>query len=371
MDLSAEDALRLNVLLANEPQAIRIDESRMSVHGLAADGESVIQLNPNCRDDNYLKRVREMLSSHVLGSPGGYPVYLRRWTRMGQARDTSLAKLLMLGEPEAVVAVVHAEGLTDDIARRAWWAMPTANNARRMLERECVARGSVGPLLAEYLIEYLPFETEHQDMINSVALVLKPGLIDEDTRASLWERARKRNTFYVGFLKAVPDELPRKRDPHPGLSSSRERLAELAGGNRYARQLLRTLDAPGQAFIETTEMALKKPTNQDVVVELMEVIRSYFSDACSDGSGIQDPDQIREQVETACAKPEPELNELLRQCPELEPATRAMLGLAEVGERLVSPVFARSDAIGTVMRRKLEHITNPMFQELAVLRGKA
>ena len=34
-----------------------------------------------------------------------------------------------------------------------------------------------------------------------------------------------------------------------------------------------------------------------------------------------------------------------------------------------APVFARSDAIGTVMRRKLEPITTPLLAELAVLRG--
>ena len=43
---------------------------------------------------------------------------------MGQARDDSLAQLLLLGEPEAVVAAVHAPGLTDELAARAWWAMP-------------------------------------------------------------------------------------------------------------------------------------------------------------------------------------------------------------------------------------------------------
>ena len=48
---------------------------------------------------------REFLASHVLGSPGGYPVFINRWTRMGQARDENLQRLLMLGEPEAVVAV--------------------------------------------------------------------------------------------------------------------------------------------------------------------------------------------------------------------------------------------------------------------------
>ena len=131
MDLSAEDSLRINVLLANKPQAIRIHESSMTLYGLSGHEEVQVKLNPNCRDEQYLKRVREMLSGHVLGSPGGYPVYLQRWTRMGQMRDDNLDQLLLLGEPEAVVAVVCAPGITDELARRAWWAMEDAENARR------------------------------------------------------------------------------------------------------------------------------------------------------------------------------------------------------------------------------------------------
>lgn len=51
MELSPQDALRLNVLLANRPQAIRINESTMTVFGLSEQGESQIQLNPTGRDD--------------------------------------------------------------------------------------------------------------------------------------------------------------------------------------------------------------------------------------------------------------------------------------------------------------------------------
>ena len=157
MELTAEDALRLNVMLANALQAVRIDESSMTVHALSDQGEASVKLNSVGRDDQYLKAVRELLSSQVLGSPGGYPVFLRRWTRMGQARDDSLDQLLLIGEPEAIVAVVHATGLTDEIARKAWWAMPVADNARRMLEHECVLTGTMGAVLAEYLVDYLPF----------------------------------------------------------------------------------------------------------------------------------------------------------------------------------------------------------------------
>ena len=79
MQLSQEDSLRLNVLLNQSVQAIRIDEGKMLVYGLTEKGEAKIQLNPNCKDELYVKRVRETISSHVLGSPGGYPVFLKRW----------------------------------------------------------------------------------------------------------------------------------------------------------------------------------------------------------------------------------------------------------------------------------------------------
>jgi len=80
MELSSEDALRLHVLLANELEAVRIDESQMVVHALSSEGEAKVPLNPQGRDDQYLKKVRELLSSQVLGSPGGYPVFLRTFS---------------------------------------------------------------------------------------------------------------------------------------------------------------------------------------------------------------------------------------------------------------------------------------------------
>ena len=209
MDLSPEDNLRLNVLLTQELQAVRIDESKMRVFALTPKGEASVSLNPNCRDDQYLKRVRELFSTHVLGSPGGYPVYLKRWTRMGQDREnSSLHSLLQLGEPEAVVAVVHAPGLTAELARLAWWAMPEAENARRMLASSQVVNSDIGRELAEFLIEYLPFETEPAAILNSVRLILQPGLVSEEIHQDLWQRAARKGTIYVSFLQAMPDALP-------------------------------------------------------------------------------------------------------------------------------------------------------------------
>jgi hypothetical protein len=47
-----------------------------------------------------------------------------------------------------------------------------------------------------------------------------------------------------------------------------------------------------------------------------------------------------------------------------------MMTLAWIGEPLVNPIFARSDAIGSVMRRKIEPVMMPIQQQLARLSGK-
>lgn len=84
MELASEDNLRLNVLLANRPQAIRIDESRLIVYGLSARGEAKVQLNPTGRPEQYLRAVRELISGHILGSPAATPCICaagRAWAR--------------------------------------------------------------------------------------------------------------------------------------------------------------------------------------------------------------------------------------------------------------------------------------------------
>lgn len=368
--LSSEDSLRLNVLLAQSLQAVRIDESRMVVHALSGRGEARVPLNPNCKEQAYLRRVRQMLSSHVLGSPGGYPLYLRRWTRMGQARDESLEKLLLLGEPEAVSAVVHAPGLTDELARRAWWTEQSAEHARCMLKRDCVARGEMGPVLAEFLIEFLPFEADHQAMIDSIRLVLQPGLINAAQRQRLWEQARRKNSYYIGFLEAIPDELPVSARPHPDWGATERRLRPLLEqGNPFAMRLCHSLSAQGQAFLRTAELALNKPNNQDVVVALFEVIGDYFGAVCIDGLRRRSIDIIESDVQRIVQEPgrAEALGALLELMPEARERLTAMLVLSMFGEQLVAPIFGLTDAIGSVMRKRIAPITEYTKRQFASL----
>lgn len=376
MDLSAEDSLRLNVLLANSLQAVRIDESCMTVFALSEQGEASVKLNPRGRDEHYLKKVRELLSSQVLGSPGGYPIFLRRWTRMGQARDDSLEQLLLLGEPEAIVAVVHASGLSDEIARRAWWAMPVADNARRMLEKQCVVQGSMGPELAAHLIEFLPFETDPKAMIETIRLVLQPGLIERDALEKLWRSAKRKNSYYIGFMDALPDALPEQGKARADFSEVRGALEQLVdAGNPVAVQLCRCLSDNGQVFLETATTVLGKPSNQDVVVEALRSLQSYFSSVCPSTDLVADMETIISDAEqlldtpAVCATTNA-VQQLLAALPGYGNDIRAIFALAWVGEHLVNPIFARTDAIGSLMRKKVEPVAEPIRQQLACLRGK-
>ena len=373
MELSAEDNLRLNVLLAQELHAVRIDESKMMVFALTAKGEAKVPLNAIGKDEPYIKEIKSLFSTHVMGSPGGYPVYLKRWTRMGQARDESLAQLLLLGEPEAVVAAVHAPGLTDELAARAWWAMPTAENARRMLEKQAVVEGETGKVLAEFLIEFLPFEEEQSDMIESVRLVLQPGLISQQEKEKLWSKTKSKRSFYVGFLHASADDLPIEVDAHPDYQQLKVLLAPLIKrSNPYALMLEKVLSAKGQAYIQTVQDALKKPGNQDVVISLLAAVAKYFEMVLPEKFTADEINAICSESETLCCSDDPDIRKVLETLDShADKAKRylcAITILSCLSVKLVNPVFSRSDAIGTVMRKKIKHITDPVLTELQVLR---
>ncbi|NOX09262.1 MAG: sulfur reduction protein DsrS [Gammaproteobacteria bacterium] len=373
MELSSEDSLRLNVMLANKPLAIRIDDSAMRVDALMADDRTLsVKLNPIGRDEPYIRRVRELLSTQILGSPGGYPVFISRWTRMGQTRDITLERLLMIGEPEAVVAAVHSPGLDNELARRAWWCMQNSDNARCMLLKKAVAEGDMGAELAQYLVDYLPFETEDKHAIESIRLMLQARLVDQTVQDKLWRQAGRKSSYYVAFLHALPDELPGIDASHAQWLVVRDELEALVeSGNAFATQLSRLLSPPGQAWLRTIQQALKKPSNQDVISSLMLAIDAYFGTLYQYDKKIDSMEDILGKVQDdVCGESiSAEFAILWRSFPELQTEMTAMLVLAHIDESVVIPVFARSDAIGSLMRRKLEPVTTPLLAQIKYLYG--
>jgi len=367
--LASQDALRINVMLANKPQAIRIHESSMTLYGLSEKGELKVELNPDCRDEQYVKKVKETLSGYVLGSPGGYPVYLQRWTRMGQMRDDNLEQLLLLGEPEAVIALACASGITDELARRAWWALEDAGNARRMLISEAVKQGEMGAVLAAYLVEYLPFESEPEQMMMTVALVLQPGLIDAGMKAELWKKSQRKNPYLVGFLSSCADAIPDQQPPSRYYLQLKT-IFDDGNENAVEQLLLRVMSPPGQAFIATAIKVLSKPTTQEMVTTTLDVLADYFSGMRKGGRVDETRDKLEQDADDYIKNGPPEAQRVMRKCEDCQQQLYAMRLLSGMSYGVVRPFLGDSTAIGSLMRRKLEPVMTPLLKHLQKLQQR-
>ncbi|MDM8545189.1 sulfur reduction protein DsrS [Candidatus Venteria ishoeyi] len=373
MSLSNEDNLRLNVLLAGEVKAIRINESSMTVHALTPRGEAKVKLNANCRDEQYLRQVRELISAVILGSPEGYPVYISRWIRMGQARDESLEQLLKLGEPEAVIAVVHAPGLTPELAKRAWWAAQETDNARQMLQKSNIINSELGKELAQHILEFLPFEEEPMMQAESVQRILQPGLLNTAEIQDLWHRGQHKNSYLLGFLRSDMRLLPEQQAAHDAYTSLAAKLKPLTEQNNpVALLVLKILSPEGQSFIQLCERVLKKPINQDIVNHFIVYLAQYFTSLKPDNMDNQAIESLLPNVAQACCMENPGmvtgLNAVLKQAPELQAYLQAMMTLAALDYGVLRPIFSRTSSIGSLMRKKLKPVTSPIFEQLKQLR---
>ncbi len=369
LELSPEDSLRLNVLMM-QADAIKIDENEVAVYGLQGEQEMKIPLNPTGRADKYLTVVRELLASVILDSPGGYPVFLRRWTRMGQFESDQLDRLLKIGETEAVMAVVCAQGLTNELARRAWWIAPYSEYARQMLMNPTIVNGAMGSILAEHLVDHLPFETEHHIMLETVRLVLQPGLINDEQRLKLWRSGQTKATYKVGFLQSGPDEIPEQLPPHTDYVQISTLLTPLiATGNTVAQTLDKALAANGQTFSQVVHDAMRRPADQDVISALFSAIGDYFSGARVITGEFRMLEGIEQAV--AAAMETEQVKEILSLLPEREQELRAVLFLGHFDDAIVIPVFSMTDAVGSLMRKKITHISTPLLRYFSLLQGKA
>ena len=367
MEISDEDNLRLNVLLMQNLLALRIDESRMQIFALTDQGEAKIQLSRPSRDVLYLRKIRELISDHVMDLPGGYPVFLDRWTRSNQKRDENiLQNLLLLGEPEAVVAVVHDPDISPELARRAWWAMQAGENARCLLSNPAIIKADIGKEIAAWLFEFLPFETEPQAIFNSVRLLLQDGLCEQTMQQQLWQWAQRKATFNIGFLQAMPDELPESQPAQQEFEQIQTDLeALLTKNDPRAALLIKVLSPEGQAFLHTIKLAMSKLADQETAMALFDLLGNYFSyfkiiDVKHHNSA--DACQYSEQLIHS-----DELSELTRLIPDQDEKILACLCLAQVEGSLLTSFFSHSRMVGSLMRRKMSPWTDPLLKHIEQL----
>lgn len=357
MPLSNEDSLRLNVLCAQQVKVIRINESSMLLTAITDRGEARIELQPNSQHEAYLRDVREFLSENFLGMPGGFPRHLARWNKMGMG-TLSPQKMLLLGEPEAIVALTYSSELDAQLAAYAWWALQSAEIARNLLSSTRVVASDMGVELAQFLLEFLPFEERPLDVVDSVKLCLQGQLLSPESKVKLWEHARRKNPYFVGFLLAGPQSIPLDEAAHPGHADTCALLStELQQNNQYAFYFTHFLSPDGRKWLKSLSMALVKPTNPDVVIALFIGVDHHIQLGLAPSRGVLEIETALVQARQMC-EPEHASEQLhavyqllnTRQTEQFQ----AMLVLAQLGEHTLNRYFGGRDASGTVMRKHLK-----------------
>jgi hypothetical protein len=183
--------------------------------------------------------------------------------------------------------------------------------------------------------------------MDTVAVLLHSGCIDQAGLDAIWNRGKRYNSHYVAFLEArrCPDSINASAalvDPAV--------LETLRGlGTPLADQLAEALSGRGRSFIEAAHEVLSRPETQEVVSRTLNAIGGYF------------------QVPGTPAEWSKARASILDRYPDLAPATGAFEALSTVSEALTLPVFSRSTAIGSLMRRKIDPITAPIQAHLGSL----
>jgi hypothetical protein len=310
--LGAEDNFKLNVLISNSI-AIRLDTYKMCIYGLTKDKkEQVLQLSDENNHDKYIDEIQAFLVNKVLGIMGGYPSYLKRWSRMGEVSSKNLKELLMLGNVEAVIAVVNVKELDLEIIELAWWCATNtdyqAEIGRYLLNKENVVKHSIGQDIAQYLFEFIPFIENQTELMDSVFLILNGNLLSQEQKQKLLKQGERKTVFLIGFLE---------------------------------RNLI-------NSFAQTAQKILKKITHEAVLYRVLDEIGKYYHHPMVQAlTTIKALEQQAENINTTDSK--------------------TKLLLAGVSEKLVVHEIASQNLAGSNIRKQLKFILEPIQKSLETI----
>jgi hypothetical protein len=205
-------------------------------------------------------------------------------------------------------------------------------------------------------------------MIESARLCLQPSLLSDDEVDGLWKKAKRRQSLYVGFLHTLPDDLPDTINEHKLFDTIKKKLESCLDDNDYAQLLLRLLSDKGQTFLNTAQKVIEKASSQDTVVSLFMALNKYHNK-----SSLSDYIQlnIEDAEHSATEFMQNSDNKKAFECAELLGDDRSklvsLLVCSQMGERTLNHVFGQSDALGSVMRKKLKPVTEPLNKHISNL----
>lgn len=221
----------------------------------------------------------------------------------------------------------------------------------------------MGTELAHFLVEFLPFEESSRAMMSSVQLILQAELISTKTRADIWQRAKRRNAFYLGFIRQGTQALPAEQPCHPEYELCQQLLAQQ---DDPCLQILHTMfSSAGQTLLEIIGIVLRKPNDQDVAVELFNSIGDTFNSELALPRHWRSIEELIECVEKTIQAER--FSSIIRQWPPAYAYIYAILYLAMLSETLLDPIFGVTDSIGSVMRKRIKHLTDPILEQLSAI----
>jgi len=137
-----------------------------------------------------------------------------------------------------------------------------------------------------------------------------------------------------------------------------------------ATLMLRVLAAPGQALLDCALEGLRKPGDQDAVVELLNALAKWFAAARLENAPCREVETIAAAARRAAEALDHEALRPFAHAPRpLRELLPPLLMLARCDEAIVIPVFSQTDAVGSVMRRRLEPVLGPVRTALESLRA--
>ena len=322
-------------------------------------GEARVRFGDSVFDENYLALIRDYLADTFLDGHGSYPGHLSRWRRIaGGGRNVD--RLLLLADPEAVVAVAHSSGISATVAGYAWWACQSFEIAVGLLSVKGVAKQQLGKDLARYITEFLPFQEDPVMVARAVSLINHPELLSREDRQRLFSQSRRRNPYSVGFFLGESAYYPDSQPVHP----LRAELEVFAQTNNLAKNaviltILELLSPPGQNSLVAMKAALSKPVDREVVtlvfsrLETLVAIPGLLPEKGMDHSRIDD------RVEKVSGDISHDLGRV-RQLADQRVWRWAMSAarLSLLGESVLDPIFAGKTFSGSVMRKHLLDLTN-------------
>ncbi len=285
---------------------------------------------------------------------------------MGQTSGANLAALLLLGEPEAVVAVAHAARAH----RRAGAArlVGHADHGDRPLH---AGAGRSGPGHDGPGAGGLPggahaVRGETPDAnLETIRLVLSRGPGRRRHPGELWAKARRQPYHYIGFLEFLPDELPEDvpaRDDHASIARiGRSRPT----GNPFAVLLSRCFSAAARPFSRRRQKCWRSPSPTTSCTHLFDVIGDYFERCARAMLSRSDVDAMAAAAESRGGLDETQRGDadvLIVALPQSRRRNCEPCALLGSLSSAVEPVLTRTTAVGPLMRRKLEAVVAPIVR---------